>query len=728
MTLKDQFLNPDREFSPLPFWFWNDLITREGIQRQMQDFFEKGVYGYVLHPRMGLAKEIGYLTERYFELVKYAVDLAFKMGMKVVLYDEGMYPSGSAHGMVVKENPAYAARGIRLYPKGTKLSGAMRLIAENAEYAIIEDDTHGTIRGVHPGEDDGEPDAPMAANLLDENAMAAFIRLTHEAYYSALKEHFGKTIIGMFTDEPSPTGRNVPTDIRPWSIELDDMFEKRDLFALWTDVGEETHAIRRRYDALITARMVKSYYLPLKNWCESHGIALTGHPHDPDSIAAERFFTIPGQDVVWRWVAPEKGLNLFGRESTQAKCASSAARHMGSRLNSNECFGCCGKNGNLFDFTADDMKWYLDWLFVRGTNLIYPHAFFYSIATPLQLNERPPDVGPNNYFWPHYRLFADYIRRMCLMNTDGVHQARIAVLCSGTALPDALPAKLFERQIDFNYLEDEMLLASPFENGALHVKNQRYDTLAVADTTLLTDEIKAHFKGRIVFEKDIEGLCGYETVLLSPPSKDLRAAHFIRSGVSVFILTNEGESAYSGLLSLPVAGAAEKWDPWNGRVRAISLPYELTLNRRQALVFVVDPKGENALAEKENRGSAPVTFPLKWQLNGQPLMELTDWQYSSDYALFSGTLTYTVAFTLKQKPTSLILDLGDVREMAEVSLNNSPFTPLLLRPFEWDCACFAVAGENTLTVRVTNGNVPRFTGKPHSSGLLGPVAFYKKGV
>ena len=37
--------------------------------------------------------------------------------MKIVLYDEGMYPSGSAHGMVVAENPDYASKGITLSDK-----------------------------------------------------------------------------------------------------------------------------------------------------------------------------------------------------------------------------------------------------------------------------------------------------------------------------------------------------------------------------------------------------------------------------------------------------------------------------------------------------------------------------------------------------------------------------------------------------------------------------------
>src|SRR5690625_5863442 len=34
--------------------------------------------------------------------------------MSVILYDEAMYPSGSAKGKVVKANPEYASRGLKM--------------------------------------------------------------------------------------------------------------------------------------------------------------------------------------------------------------------------------------------------------------------------------------------------------------------------------------------------------------------------------------------------------------------------------------------------------------------------------------------------------------------------------------------------------------------------------------------------------------------------------------
>ena len=43
-----------------------------------------------------------------------AIRAAAELDMRVVLYDEGMYPSGSACGLVVKGHPDLASRGIAL--------------------------------------------------------------------------------------------------------------------------------------------------------------------------------------------------------------------------------------------------------------------------------------------------------------------------------------------------------------------------------------------------------------------------------------------------------------------------------------------------------------------------------------------------------------------------------------------------------------------------------------
>ena len=81
-----------------------------------------------------------------------------------------------------------------------------------------------------------------------------------------------------------------------------------------------------------------------------------------------------------------------------------------------------------YRFTKDDMKWYLDWLFVRGVNMIYPHAFYYSLRDRRK-EERPPEVGMHCGFWEEYHQVTDYIKRMCSLLTDSVNQAKVAILC-----------------------------------------------------------------------------------------------------------------------------------------------------------------------------------------------------------------------------------------------------------------------------------------------------------
>ena len=87
--LKNSFLNPDNEFTPIPFWFWNDTLDKAEIKRQIMDFYDKGVMGFIIHPRIGIPEDIEYLSDRFMDYVKYAVELAADLGMLVILYDEG---------------------------------------------------------------------------------------------------------------------------------------------------------------------------------------------------------------------------------------------------------------------------------------------------------------------------------------------------------------------------------------------------------------------------------------------------------------------------------------------------------------------------------------------------------------------------------------------------------------------------------------------------------------
>ena len=111
------FVSPPREFGPIPFWFLNDDLEEGELLRQLRALHEAHYGGFVLHARVGLSRRVGYLTEEFFRLARLLVAEAARLGMKVILYDEGSYPSGSAQGAVVAENPDYASRAMGMWER-----------------------------------------------------------------------------------------------------------------------------------------------------------------------------------------------------------------------------------------------------------------------------------------------------------------------------------------------------------------------------------------------------------------------------------------------------------------------------------------------------------------------------------------------------------------------------------------------------------------------------------
>ena len=153
---RKEFIDPPREFSVMPFWFWNDTLKDTEIVRQIADFEAHGVYGFVIHPRIGLPDNVKWLSPEMIHAMNVAISEASRRNMYVVLYDEGMYPSGSSSGQVVARNPAHAARGlakIDLKPgENLQLPEGKRLITiidrpGGQRVAIIDQPSGGNITG-----------------------------------------------------------------------------------------------------------------------------------------------------------------------------------------------------------------------------------------------------------------------------------------------------------------------------------------------------------------------------------------------------------------------------------------------------------------------------------------------------------------------------------------------------------------------------------------------------
>lgn len=583
-TLFKQFCDPPREYTLIPFWFLNDDLNKDELRRQLDDFAAHGVYGVVPHARMGLAEEFAFMSEPWLDMLQCIVEHAAKQDMKIILYDEGMYPSGSCAGQVVAANPLHATRALERRRRGEPTAGE-ELVYQDEKWMYVNTRSMGKIRGVHYGMDDGEPGAPPSADILNPEAVASFLHLTHDKHYEVLGEHFGKTILAIFTDEPSVLGRGSKRGVKPWTWEFEKYLEdflgydfRPHLSALWEDDTPETSRYKKDFDRAVNARLEEVYYKQYSDWCDAHHIEMTGHPAGSMDMGTLKHFQLPGQDVVWRYLEPFQEKSLEGEHSTMGKCSSSAKVNYGRSRNLNECFGAYG-----WEFTWEEMRWLTDWLLVRGVDLLSPHAFYYSVRGDRR-NERPPDVGPNNVWWDRYKPYADYCRRISWMNAVGKQVCDIAILATATQLPWRAACVLFEHQRDFNYLDgDTLLTKAQVTSEGILLGDMQYKALVIDGTDTVEPGVLDALQpllaaGGVLAYRDVpDGISGpalqADTLLeklssltapdlvLDPPHPDIRYRHVVIEGSHLYFITNEGKETVETGVRTNSQGTAVWWNP-----------------------------------------------------------------------------------------------------------------------------------------------------------------------
>jgi hypothetical protein len=624
-NIPEQFIEPPKEFSVMPFWFWNDTLKADEIVRQIQDFEAHGVYGFVIHPRMGLPADMRFLSPEMLGFMKLAIEEAARRDMKVILYDEGSYPSGSCEGQVVARNPEHAARGLAKIDldenENLQLDDGWNLVTTvhrpgGKKMAVVEGPSNGHIRGLHWVDEEREKeDLPPAGDILNPEAVTSFIELVYDRFADNFREHFGKTIIAIFTDEPEPLGRGHKKGMFPGNANLLPQinsilgYDFTPFFAdLWYEDSADWEKHRSDYRRAVVICLEENYYARLGKWCEDHGIALTGHPAGSMDLGAQKYFQIPGQDLVWRYVEPgEKALN--GQHSTMAKNASSAMVHLNRRRNSNELYGAYGHN-----LTYEEMVWLANWCFVRGQNLLYPHAFYYSVRGA-RFNERPPDVGPNAKWWDNYKPFATACSRLSWLNTDSEQVCEIAILGDANWLPDKSAKVLFQNQRDFNYLElSHLVTDAKIDAQGVHIAGMHYKAIILDGLKNLPKEVIPALrkleanKQLIIFgespftqvfpkaimannQEELKAAVGRlvkPDLQLNPSTENIRYRHVVKDGIHYYLLFNEENTSVTTEVTVPVEGDMYWLDEYSGEAREVQKGKVVDFEAFEMRILMID--------------------------------------------------------------------------------------------------------------------------------------------
>jgi Glycosyl hydrolases family 2, sugar binding domain. len=235
---------------------------------------------------------------------------------------------------------------------------------------------------------------------------------------------------------------------------------------------------------------------------------------------------------------------------------------------------------------------------------------------------------------------------------------------------------------------------------------------------------------------------------------DLVFVQRLIDGRTVTFVHNRGETARALAMALPGVGGVTRWDAMDGSMapvsaRAVGQATELPLSLAagESALLVLDPKAQPAaLAPQVPVGS--LTLPADgWQLRveGHAMRKpyvhdfgpaaLKDWRQIPELAQFAGTGTYSRSITVDSawltKGTKLVLDLGQVHDIATVTINGRSLPTMFSAPFRVDVTDLLRAGKNDLRVAVANvpqngvidASDPAYkTFKPVVAGWSGPAA------
>lgn len=101
--LRREFAEPPFRYQSRPLWFWNGKLDVEKTKGMVAACKAAGYHGMGILPCKGM--EVDFMSPEFLKQYKVAVDEAGRLGMKMCLYDEYWFPSGSAGGLLARKQP-----------------------------------------------------------------------------------------------------------------------------------------------------------------------------------------------------------------------------------------------------------------------------------------------------------------------------------------------------------------------------------------------------------------------------------------------------------------------------------------------------------------------------------------------------------------------------------------------------------------------------------------------
>lgn len=528
-TILQEFKDPDKAFTIVPFWSWNGTLEPNEVKRQIDLMIDKGVYGAFMHARAGINYgKTPYFSDGWWEAMDTTIAYAARNGFYSWLYDEDKWPSGSAGGRTIAMNPdEFIKKGLqytivnlqegkiyKLDTQGKIKVSAVQMTGENTfdpgskiDLTDYPDNNWTAPRGnwailtFEQVTDFREP--PHAQiDYFDKDAVRAFIDITHEEYLKRYNKHFGNSIPGIFYDEIYFGGAR-PGHVIPWTDDFAEVFKEKYGYDILDElpalIFNTSESLNYDYFEELTNRYDEAWFKQIADWCEENNIGLTGHTEETfHSYKNEGSYfqtigrmQIPGTDNEdFRYNYP-RYIHWY-----KPKQLSSVAHVHGRKMAAVEAMG-----GGGYIITPEEYKYGMANLGVYGLNFFIPHFFHYSDNLLQSYTDWPPSWFFRNPYWKYFKPLADYGRRISYMNRTGNHVCHVALYYPETEQwakgfygdvddrdYNMVQEILLDNQVDYDIINPESFLSSDCSAGAIKIHDENYKVLILPSIGTITLE------------------------------------------------------------------------------------------------------------------------------------------------------------------------------------------------------------------------------------------------
>jgi len=657
------FQKPPAGFGCVPFFWWQgDPLTRERLGWILEHMEGYGISGYQINYAHGyndgglsygltIPSEPALFSEEWWDLVGWFLQEAKKQGAGISLSD---YTLGIGQGWILDAI-------LKEFPEMTATT--LQMVEGKAEGAVTCQEITGpdgnkltvsVVAKCHPLSLD--PMHPKSGEIYAEKFFEQFER--------RFPGECGKGLNFFFSDE-----LDFGVKGHLWNSRFAEEFIGRkgydivpELPALFADIGPRTPKIRLDFSDVMTALTEEGFFKPVYEWHQRRGMTM-GCDHGGrgldvvefgDYFRTQRWNQGPGADQ------PRLGTNLI-----KAKVASSMA-HLYQRprvwLEGFYSSGWGTSSEDVVDATFAN--------FNMGFNLHSLHGMYYSTHGGWW-EWAPPDNTFRMPYWKDMRGFMSCVRRLSYLFTQGTHSCDVAIMYPVSPMEAGMEGKeavtvafdsagkLYERAIDFDFMDFHSLERSTIGGKELHVSGESYKILVLPAMTAIrhsTLRKALEFKraGGIVLAVGAMPQASDRAGMNDPELAEMVAELFpdglasdlvgaVKVGLPVLDYQGPGSVQHRKLgprdlyaiynaakdseVVFRTTGKVELWDPWTGTARPLSvvsqengqttLKLPLTEKEMQLVVF---SHGKPEIAEPDNADQPPQIINIEgdWEFELQP--------------------------------------------------------------------------------------------------------------